>query len=105
VVVAVAGVAQEHRDLRGRRAGRLHVAVLHFEGRVRGVPGVATFWGPGSLVTHEVLYDRDGNLVGSDHPSVVNRDLVEQLAANPNACNSPEGFTHGRFNSTIELFG
>lgn len=80
-------------------------AVLHFEGRVRGVPGVETFWGPGSLVTHEFLYDRDGNLVGFNNPTVVNRDLIEQIAANPNSCNSPEGFTHGRFSSTIELFG
>src|SRR5262249_39630445 len=80
-------------------------ALLHFEGRVRGVPGVATFWGPGSAVTHEFLYDRDGNLTGFNNPTVVNPDLVEQIADNPNACNSPEGFTHGRFSSTIELFG
>jgi hypothetical protein len=80
-------------------------AVLHFEGRVRGVPGVATFWGPGQAVAHEFLYDGDGNLVGFNNPTVVNRDFVEGIVGSPDSCNSPEGFTHGRFSSTIELFG
>jgi hypothetical protein len=80
-------------------------AVLHFEGRVRGVPGVETFWGPGSPVAHEFLYDGAGNLVGFNNPTVVNQDLVEGIVESPDSCNSPEGFTHGRFSSTIELFG
>jgi hypothetical protein len=75
-----------------------------FEGVVKGVPGVARFWGPGQAVTHEFLYDKDGHLVGFNDPSVVNRDLVEQIAGNPTSCATPEGFTHGRFSSVITLF-
>ena len=81
-------------------------AVPHFEGRVKGVPGVESFWGPGlsAVMANEFLYDGDGNHVGFNNPSVLNRDLLEQIAENGVACNSPEGFTHGRFSSTIELF-
>jgi hypothetical protein len=79
-------------------------AVIEFEGVVKGVPGVERFWGAGQAVTHEFLYDRNGEIVGFNDPMVVNQDLVEQIASNPNICNTPEGFTHGRFNSIITLF-
>jgi hypothetical protein len=40
-----------------------------FEGKVRAVPGVARFWGPGAFgVLDELLYDRAGQVVGSDQP-------------------------------------
>src|SRR5215211_2622560 len=38
-----------------------------FEGRVIGLPGVAWLWGKGvGNVVRELVYDRNGNLVGSD---------------------------------------
>jgi hypothetical protein len=76
-----------------------------FEGVVRGVPGVERFFGGPTVITHELLYDKHGELVGFNDPSVVNQDLVEQIASDPNSCNTPEGFTHGRFSSVITLFG
>jgi hypothetical protein len=79
-------------------------ALLHFEGTVRGVAGVETFWGPGNVVAHEFLYDRQGNLVGFNNPTIVNRELIEGLVESPDSCNTPEGVTHGSFSSTIELF-
>jgi len=83
-------------------------AVQHFEGRVRGVPGVERFWGPGAaVVAREFLYDGDGNHVGFNSPSVLNQDLIERIVQSPGlnqSCGSPEGFTHGRFSSIIELF-
>jgi hypothetical protein len=80
-------------------------AVLQFEGRVKGIPGVARFWGPGTAaMTHEWLYDKNGNIVGFDNPTILNQFFVERLASNPNVCNTPEGFTHGRFSATITLF-
>ena len=80
-------------------------AVQHFEGRVKGIQGVETFWGPGVAgVAHEFLYDGDGNQAGFDDPSVVNQDLVEGIVESPDSCASPEGFTHGSFSSTIVLF-
>jgi hypothetical protein len=85
------------------RAGSTCGAIV-FEGVVKGVPGVERFWGPGNVIAHEFLYDRDGELVGFNDPSVVNQDLVEQILGNPNSCNTPEGFTHGRFSSIITLF-
>lgn len=85
------------------RAGSSCAAIV-FEGVVKGVPGVATFWGPGQAITHEFLYDRDGELVGFNHPSVLNQEFAEQVAGDPTACSSPEGFTHGKFSSLITLF-
>jgi hypothetical protein len=79
-------------------------AAIVFEGVVKGVRGVARFFGPGSgVITHELLYDRDGELVGFNDPSIVT-DLVEQIAAGQASCDPPRGFTHGRFSSVITLF-
>src|SRR3954449_9736442 len=38
--------------------------LVSFEGEVKGLPGVARFWGKGSLLVPSYLYDRAGNLVG-----------------------------------------
>ena len=77
-------------------------AVLIFEGKVKGLPGVARFWGPGITGTvHEFLYDKDGNVVGADQPLVLAQDDDHSQAAD---CATPEGFTHARFSSTVELF-
>jgi hypothetical protein len=86
------------------QAGSTCLAIV-FEGVVKGVPGVERFFGGPTVITHEFLYDRDGEIVGFNDPSVVNQDLVEQIANDPNSCNTPEGFTHGRFSSVITLFG
>jgi hypothetical protein len=72
-----------------------------FEGRVHGLPGVATFYGPGvGGVVHELLYDRDGYVVGSDQPQVLSG--VGQ-GSEFTDCNSEEGVTDAIFSSTIEL--
>jgi hypothetical protein len=85
------------------KAGSTCGAIV-FEGAVKGVAGVERFWGPGQAVTHELLYDREGELVGFNDPSVLNQDFVEQILSNPNSCNTPEGFSHGKFSSVITLF-
>ncbi len=82
-------------------------AALVFEGKVEGLPGVASFYGPGALgLVHEFLYDSRGDIVGADQPQV----LTVGNATDPDhpaftACNTPEGFTGGSFSSTVELFG
>jgi hypothetical protein len=77
----------------------------NFEGRVRGLPGVARFWGPGAFgVVHEFLYDRAGNVVGSDQPQVLT-NATEPGSPAFTACGTPEGFTHGNFSSIVELYG
>jgi hypothetical protein len=78
-------------------------AALVFEGSVRGVPGVERFVGPGNVIAHELLYDKHGELVGFNDPSIVT-DLVDQILANEASCDPPQGFTHGRFSSVITLF-
>jgi hypothetical protein len=77
-------------------------ALTIFEGKVRGVPGVARFYGfaPAGLV-HEFMYDRAGNVVGSDQVQVLNQDDEH---SQPLDCNTPEGFTHGRFSGVVEFF-
>lgn len=74
-----------------------------FDGRVKGLPGVARFRGPGiANLVHEFLYDRKGNIVGADQPVLLLQDDEHSHAAD---CATPEGFTKARFSSTIELWG
>jgi hypothetical protein len=74
-----------------------------FEGRVHGVPGVESFFGPGVAgFVQEFLYDKDGNVVGADQPQVLNQDDEHSQGED---CATPEGFTHGRFSSTVEFYG
>ena len=70
-------------------------------GTVAGLPGVARFEGGGGVVSVDVLYDGDGNVVGSDQPQV----LTPDNAAHATDCNTPDGFRAGTFSSTIELSG
>jgi hypothetical protein len=78
-------------------------AAQEFEGTVRGLPGVARFWGPGGAgVVHEFLYDKDGNVVGADQPQVLSGATRGSELSD---CNTPAGFTQGDFSSVVELFG
>jgi hypothetical protein len=70
-----------------------------FDGKVYGVPGVDHFYGPGiGGVVYENLYDREGRIVGADQPLVLSPSAVQD-------CQTPEGFTHGAFSSTVEFYG
>jgi hypothetical protein len=78
-------------------------AALVFEGKVRGLPGVTRFYGPGlGGVVHEFLYDADGNVVGTDQPQVLSGVGQGSEASD---CNTEKGFTDAVFSSTIELWG
>jgi hypothetical protein len=74
-----------------------------FDGKVRGLPGVARFRGPGiANLVHEFLYDRNGNIVGADQPVLLLQDDEHSQAED---CATPEGFTHAVFSATVELWG
>jgi hypothetical protein len=80
---------------------------LVFEGdKVDGLPGVASFYGPGALgLANELLYDKDGNVVGSDQPQVLTVDnLTDPDHPAFTGCDVPEGITSGTFSSTVELY-
>jgi hypothetical protein len=78
-------------------------AATVFEGKVKGIPGVDRLFGPGvGGVVHEFFFDKDGNVVGSDQPQVLSG--ITMGGSDVSDCNTPEGFTHGHFSSTIELF-
>ena len=85
------------------RAGASCQSVI-FEGPVHGLPGVTRLFGPGiGPQVQEFLYDRDGNVVGSDQP------LVKAVGNSPpdnNApdCNTSEGFQRSPFSSTVEFY-
>jgi hypothetical protein len=73
------------------------------EGTVRGLRGVARFWGKGSYLFPALLYDSAGNVVGSETAQI----LTEANRAHTTDCSTPEGFTGGypgMFSSVIELF-
>ena len=76
-------------------------AATSFEGTVAGLPGVVRFWGPGVFTqVNEQLYDKDGNVVGADQPSVLTTDNAPRFTD----CNTPQGFTGGTFSSTVQLY-
>ena len=84
---------------------------IFFDGRVKGVAGVARFT-LGGLSTNAVepLYDNNGKVVGSDTPNAAEPWLAEFVAAdatdgNGLTCNSPGGLTTGFFSSVITVFG
>jgi hypothetical protein len=78
-------------------------AFSEFEGSVKGLPGVARFWGKGSLLVPSLLYDRYGNVVGSENAEIV----TEANFPHTTDCDTPEGFRGGwpaMFSSVIELY-
>jgi hypothetical protein len=75
-----------------------------FEGRVKGVPGVARFDGAGSgPFVSEYLYDSDGNVVGADQPVLKAFGAGDRFSDGLD-CNTPEGYTRGLFSATVELY-
>lgn len=75
-------------------------AVSTFEGKVKGLPGVARFQGAGTVVAPSILFDRAGNIVGAEQPQVV---TGAGSGSEVTDCATPEGFTDGSFSSVIEL--
>ena len=74
--------------------------MAYFEGAVKGLSGVATFWGRGSLLVPSYLYDGAGHLVGVENAQIITEDNVPRY----NNCNAPGGFTYANFSSTVVLF-
>jgi hypothetical protein len=76
-----------------------------FEGKVRGVPGVETFWGPGLTgLVQEFLYDRNGNVVGADQPQLLTNALNDdERYSHVEDCMSEDGFSRSLFSSTVEF--
>jgi hypothetical protein len=74
-----------------------------FAGTANGLPGVVRFEGFDlSGLAPSRLYDRAGNIVGSENAQLLTLDNAPF-----SDCGAPgaEGFTRGTFSSVIELFG
>jgi hypothetical protein len=72
-----------------------------FEGAVKGLAGVARFWGKGSLLVPSYLYDKAGNLVGVENAEI----MTPHNAALAATCTEPGGFTGpADFSSVVVLF-
>jgi hypothetical protein len=73
-----------------------------FQGRAKGIRGVTRFEGVGAGPLGPArLYDRKGNVVGSENANVTTADNVPHFLD----CNTPNGFTGGTFSSVIVLLG
>ena len=78
-------------------------AVQIFDGKIKGLPGVARAYGPGAGgVVSEFLYDKEGNVVGADQPQVVSG--ANAGGSELSDCGTQEGFTETVFSSTVELW-
>jgi hypothetical protein len=76
-----------------------------FEARATGLPGVVRAAGDNVVgLVPALLYDKSGNVVGSENPQVLTSGTEEKNFAFL-SCTSPEGFKEGHFSSVIELFG
>jgi len=74
-----------------------------FEAKVIGLHGVVRAAGDNVVgLVPALLYDKAGNVVGSENPQVLTSATEQNLVT---SCNSPEGFKEGNFSSVIELFG
>ena len=75
-----------------------------FDGAVRGLPGVAGFYGTGSLLVPSRLFDRTGSVVGVENAEVeAQSNMMRTLN-----CASPGGFTGGwpdMFSSVLTVWG
>jgi hypothetical protein len=72
--------------------------LVSFEGIAKGLPGVARFAGvSGAGVAPARLYDKAGNVVGSENAQFLTGSSVMD-------CNTPAGMTRNNFSSVIELF-
>jgi hypothetical protein len=76
-----------------------------FKATARGLPGVVRAEGAdfGGLVPAR-LYDRAGNVVGSENPQLLT-DATNESDPAFTRCGTAEGFKGGAFSSVIELFG
>jgi hypothetical protein len=78
-------------------------ALGSFEAAVRGLRGVVRAAGEAAAgLVPALLYDKAGNVVGSENPQVLTSGTEERNLAFLN-CNTPEGFREGNFSSVIEL--
>jgi hypothetical protein len=74
-----------------------------FEARVSGLPGVVRAAGDNIVgLVPALLYDKSGNVVGSENPQILTSGTEEKNFGFTN-CDSPEGFKEGNFSSVIEL--
>jgi hypothetical protein len=72
--------------------------LISFHGTAKGLPSVVRFAGVSALgLAPARLYDKDGDVVGSENAQFLTGAPVTD-------CNTPEGFTGGKFSSVIELF-
>src|SRR5438270_3037355 len=77
-----------------------------FEAKVIGLRGVVRAAGDNAVgLVPALLYNKSGNVVGSENPQVLTSGTEEKNFGFVAVCESPEGFKEGNFSSVIELFG
>jgi hypothetical protein len=89
---------------RGYSAAGATCAFGAFEAKATGIKGVVRAAGEAAAgLVPALLYDKAGNVVGSENPQVLTSGTEEENLAFTD-CNSAEGFRQGNFSSVIELF-
>jgi hypothetical protein len=101
----LAGGCSGELTYRGVQATGSTCAFGPFEARVIGLPRIVRAAGDNVVgLVPALLYDKSGNVVGSENPQVLTSGTEKQNFGFAN-CNSPGGFKEGNFSSVIELFG
>jgi len=95
------GACSGYMTFRGRIGAGATCSDGTFAGSVTGLPGVVRFEGFDLTgLAPSRLYDRAGNLVGSENAQLLTTDNAPFAS-----CGTTEGFTRGTFSSVMELFG
>ena len=101
----LAGGCSGKLTFRGYSAIGSTCAFGNFEAAARGLPGVVRAAGTDAAgLVPARLYDKAGNVVGSENPQLLT-DATDENSPAFTSCDTPEGFKGGRFSSVIELFG
>src|SRR5438067_3461241 len=100
----LAGDCSGTLNYRGFVAAGSTCAFGPFEAKTTGLPDVVRAAGDNiSGLVPALLYDKAGNVVGSENPQLVTDGTEEQNFLFTD-CSSPEGLKEGHFSSVIELF-
>lgn len=78
-------------------------SVASFEEGVQGLPGVARAWGKGSIDVPQMLYDRQGRVVGIENAEIATATNLQHVVD----CSTARGFVGGwpgMFSSVVVLF-
>lgn len=99
--LAGGGVCTGRMNFEGVVGAGSTCALATFEGKVKGLSAVRRFSGAGNLLAPSQLFDKAGDVVGTEHPQIA---TGAGSGSELSDCGTPRGFSDGSFSSVVQLF-